>query len=38
MKCAYCGAEDVQVDHDGFCQRCHDGMKEQEERRERGER
>lgn len=33
MKCAYCGAEDVQVDHDGFCQRCHDGMKEQEERR-----
>lgn len=38
MKCNYCGAEDVQVDRDGFCQCCSEGMRDQEERRERGER
>ena len=39
LGCPFCGSdEDVQVDHDGFCQRCSEGMREQEERREHGAR
>jgi hypothetical protein len=36
MRCAYCGKDD-QVDGDSLCRQCSEGMRRQEERKERGE-
>ena len=37
MQCEYCKEKDVQVDRDGLCRNCSEGIQRQEERKERGE-